>query len=130
MSIKLEEFVKGLKSKIEVFISPADVKTSIDGNRVMIMIDKEEVKTRIIIPVAKVKRPSRLEPEEVIKLREFKRILKGKRDSIYLVTLLMSLHSELKKMNFSKLDNQSKDIIVPALNTVEQDFTKLLEVKK
>jgi len=129
MQVKLDDFVKTLKANIAKLTAEEDIKTAIDGNRVIITIDKEEVRTKVVIPLPKTKKPSRLAPEFVLRVQEVRRRLKGQRDAIYLFTLLMSLHSELLKVKVGQLDKKCREYILPAMSTVEKDMAKLLEVK-
>jgi len=119
-----------LKRKVEEVVDKADVKAVFDGNKIILMVDKDGVKTKIVIPTTKKSRLSRLEPELVEKIRRVKEVLKGKRDSIYLFTLLMSLHNELLKMKIEKVDEESRKVLVPAMDLVEKDLVKSLEFKR
>ena len=129
MSIQLDALVEVIKNVVTAAVSGVDAKQRIGDNKVVILIDKEQVKTKIVVPAIREKKPSRLAPEFIRRIQEVKKTLKGKRDSIYLFTLLMSLHSELQKMKMDKLDIQSRDIIVPAMDVVGKDLLKLGEVK-
>jgi len=129
MSVTVEALADTLKKEVESWMGRHQLEAVFDGNKIILMVDKDGVKTKIVIPVVSKKRPSRLEPELVEKIRRVREILKGKRDSIYLFTLLMSLHSELSKVDVVKLDEESREILVPAMGLVEKDLVKSLEVK-
>ena len=127
--ITVEALADALKNKVEEIVKKEEIKVCFDGNKIILYVDKDGVKSKIVVPVEVKKRPSRLEPELVEKIRRVREILKGKRDSIYLFTLLMSLHSELGKVSVIKLDEESRKVLVPAMGLVEKDLVKSLEVK-
>jgi hypothetical protein len=67
-----------------------------------------------------------LEPELQAKIKQARKVLKGNRDSLYLFTLLISLQGELKKTNVSKLDVETRQVLVPALQAIDNTLGKLL----
>ena len=128
MFTTLEELTIFLKVRIEKM--KLNQLTYFNGNRIIITIDKNEVRTKIVVPIIREKKPPRLAPEFIRRIQEVKKVLKGKRDAIYLFTLIMSLHSELIKAKISQMDNQSKEVIIPAMNMIEQDLIKLVVQKE
>jgi hypothetical protein len=129
MRTKLEGLVELITQAVTAIVSGKDAKECLGERRVVIIVDKAEVKTKIVVPIVREKKPSRLAPEFIQRIQEAKKTLKGKRDAMYLFTLLMSLSSELKKMKMSTFDTQSLSIIAPAMNAVEQELIKQMEVK-
>ena len=129
MDVTVQALADTLKSKVEEIMTKEDVQACIDGNKIILVVGKGEVKTKVVVPVPRQKHPSKLEPELVEKIKRVRSVLKGKRDSIYLFTLLMSLHSELGKVKVEKLDDESRGVLIPAMSLVEKDLVKMVETK-
>ena len=129
MNEQLERLVGIVKSVVTAAVSGRETQECIGENKIVLVVNKDEVSIKVVAPVVREKKPSRLAPEFVQKIQEAKKTLKGKRDAMYLFTLLMSLSSELKKLKLGKMDAQSRSIIIPAMNIVEQAIVKQVEVK-
>ena len=126
MNVKTEGLADTLKLEVEKVLRKDGVRECLDHNKIMIMVTEEVVKTKIVEPVVRTKKPPRLEPELQEKIKSARKILKGKADSLYLFTLLVSLQGELKKVNISKLDIESRQVIVPVLAGITSSLGKLM----
>lgn len=113
---------------IDEIIQAEDNSKAFNGNKISILISHDSVVTKVIRPTparAKVERVTPQESEQVTKIRK---VLKGKRDSMYLFTLMNSLEGELGKL--SQLDEESKEALAPIVLSMKDKLTRVIKNKQ
>lgn len=119
-----------LKEQLNKLKEINDIKECLKQYKISILFTKDETLVKIYLPLKR-KKVERLSPELQQKIQRVKELLKGKRDAIYLYTLLLSLHNELQKVQFlQKLDIESQNILLPAIDIIKRDLTLMIEEKK
>lgn len=117
-SILMDEF----KEKIEEFVNE---NIELGEQRIIVTIDSNGVKTKIVTPLPKKQRKTRIAPEMAKRVQEAKEALKGRRDLIYVVTLLFSLINELKKINVSELPSEAQETLISAASDVRANLANM-----
>lgn len=120
-----DELIQRLKYNIETILN--EQKTQFDNKRIIITIDTEGIKVKLVTPLLKRSKQSKFDSKAIKKIEEAKKVLRGKRDLMYVVTLLISLEQELGKIKKSDLIENSKSILVASATGVRNELTSLIK---
>lgn len=116
-------FIDDLKDSIEEVIKNDNIE--LGEQRIIVTIDSNGVKTKIVTPLPKKPRESRIPPEEARKIAEVKALLRGKRDLTYIFTLLISLSAELKKFDINILPEDGKKTLLLILEKTRDNLNSI-----
>ena len=126
--METEERIQRLKTAIHKLVEELmnlEVQPDWFGeNKISLIIGKDGVISKIIRPVRPREKVERLSQEESGQVKEVKKKLKVKRDSIYLLTLMDSLKGELDKL--PQLDEQSRQEIAPFVLAIEKKLSNVV----
>lgn len=126
--MEIEERIQRLKTAIHKLVEELmnlEVQPDWFGeNKISLIIGKDGVISKIIRPVRPREKVERLSQEESGQVKEVKKKLKVKRDSIYLLTLMDSLKGELDKL--PQLDEQSRQEISPFVLAIEKKLSNVV----
>jgi hypothetical protein len=130
MNQRTEQTASLIKQHIENLLTSPSIRESFEGNKIVAVVSEKEVLVKISAPVVRKKRRENTSQQDAENIKQVKTALKEKRDSFHLYTLLVTLREELERMKLTKMDEQSKNILLPIINDVHECFDKkLLEVK-
>lgn len=119
----MDERIKGLadllKNKVEKIAKEAEVEKYLGDNKVVLLVSKTEVKSKIAEPLVRSKKAPRIASEVLEKIRKAKKAFKGNLDIMNLVVLLVRVKEELKKIKFGSLDAERKKMIRVELEEVD-----------
>lgn len=114
-------FMDELRSKFEQFIKNENIE--LGDQRIIMTIDAQGIKTKIVVPLPKKEKKPHIETKVMKQIEEAKQVLKGKRDLIYVVTLLINLANELKKLHVLELSENGKQIFTSAATEVRTNLS-------
>jgi len=119
----VHDFAASLKTTIEEMLQNNNVE--LGDRRIIVTIDADEIKVKTMTRLPKKPKQKRIPSETIKRIEEAKQILKGRRDLIYVVTLLINLANELKKLHAEDLPDNSKQVLLSAATEVKQSLSTI-----
>lgn len=119
--LQVSVFVEELAEKVQHLLNVEH--PALEDKRIIVTIDAQGIKTKIVVPLPKKEKKPRIETKVMKQIEEAKYALKGKRDLIYVVTLLINLANELKKLHVLELSENGKQIFTSAATEVRTNLS-------
>jgi len=121
---RIEGLADLFKNKILKTADEAKMVQYINGVKIVLTVGKDGVKIRIAEPIAKIKKPSKVTPEQRDAIKEVKKIMKGSLDVANLMVLLIRVKEELRKIKVKDLDKDKRVLVEKAADEVAQLLMK------
>ena len=131
MDARIEALADMIKSSLQKLTKDAEVKSYLDGYKVVSVMGVDEVKVRIAEPQKprKVRKP--ISKEIVEKVKEVKKNFKDNLNVSNFLVLLVRVKEELNRMNVTKMSKEKRRFIALAIEDVFDNVNiKLLEAKE
>ena len=130
MDVRVEGLADALKRSVENICKGASVKGYMGEDKIVLVVSANDVKARIAAKQeVKKRKPSPLTEEERGKVKEIRRVLKGSMDAMYVVTLILRVREEFRKLSLKALEPMKLQVVKRAVQELEKEFKgKLLEV--
>lgn len=116
-------FIDDLKESIQDVIEKDNIE--LGEQRIIVTVDANGIRTKVVTQLARKPRESKFDSKTAKRLQEAKQVLKGRRDLIYIVTLLISLSNELKKIKADDLIEGSRKLLTSAAVEVQSGLASL-----
>jgi hypothetical protein len=115
-----------LRNSAEKIMNKAEVKEYLGSNKIILIADVSCVKSKVVEPVTRTKKPTQMTKEETQSVKDVKKQLKGNLDVMNLVTLIVRVREELRRIKVKDLDPEKLAALKSVVREVDLEIREKL----